>query len=1038
MVRRYRSGIALSQEGFGSDSNQSGGWISEYSRSLSLSASLYGSGYVKHYTETSFGWIPRPDGKFTPSQDFFHANRPDGRSIYWKRDGGRFTNEGEPDEWAQKIAPPSGPEYWIYYSASTSEVEQYSADGRRLISLQTHDGSRRVMNYSDGGNAFLALDDSGNATSTPIPGGKLVEVADQFGRNLRFFYDLKGRIAKVSAPDSQFVRYSYSQAGDLVRVSYPDGSSKNYLYNETGLVVYPRSPGLLTGTVDEAGGRFSTFQYDIRDRIVQSSHTGGVDQHGFAYFSTNSFISNQVRVTDPIGTSRDYYATVINGVAKSTGVSQPGGSGCGASSSAISYDANGNIASQTDFAGLKTCHANDLNRNLETARLEGLAASSSCPSDVAAAVPGAGQRKFSTQWHPFWRLEARRAEPKRITTRVYNGQPDPTNGNAIVSCAPLEAKLPDGQPIAVLCKQLEQPTTDSTGAAAFAAAADGPARTWSYTYNQYGQVLTADGPRTDVADITTYTYYPDSTANWTLGDLKSVTNALGHVWNYTQYDKAGRLLAASDPNGSAYTFTYTPRGWLKTRSVAGQTTTFDYTPWGGVARVTLPDGTFTAYTWDAAHRLTDISDSLGNATHLTLDNAGNITESSTTDPQGRVARRTRTDFDALGRPWKHYDAAGNVTETRHDAEDRLNALVDAKSRTTTYTRDSLGRVQGITNPLPSPGYSGFNYDALDQLTRFVAPNGATTTLTVDGMGNIKQELSADRGTVTATFDAAGNLLTRIDARGASTAHTYDALDRRTQTQFKNSAGTVTQTLAYTWDSAAGCANGKGRLCKLVDGAGTTTFNYDSRGNRISETRLDGGSTYTTQYTFNAADRLIAVITPTGTLLDQALDGAGRVQSQTTTQGGTTAVVASAITYDGAGAPTSLMHAGGLPQVLQRNTDGKLEASSLGNASVLMGILFGQRFIPNGGSTNFLVAMTPPQVGGTIRLCRLDCLGPNLLAEGSPVDGVRITGSIQGLPVGVHHLYAVFSPNPPFIATTSQTRRLFVGIPPNRFFEDLLP
>jgi YD repeat-containing protein len=47
-------------------------------------------------------------------------------------------------------------------------------------------------------------------------------------------------------------------------------------------------------------------------------------------------------------------------------------------------------------------------------------------------------------------------------------------------------------------------------------------RSWSYTYNSLGLVETADGPRTDVNDVTTYTYDPQ-------GRLTQVTNALGHI-----------------------------------------------------------------------------------------------------------------------------------------------------------------------------------------------------------------------------------------------------------------------------------------------------------------------------------------------------------------------------------------------------------------------------------------------------------------------------------------------------------------------------
>ncbi len=50
-------------------------------------------------------------------------------------------------------------------------------------------------------------------------------------------------------------------------------------------------------------------------------------------------------------------------------------------------------------------------------------------------------------------------------------------------------------------------------------------RTWTYTYNANGRVLTEDGPRTDVNDITTYTYYACTTGA-ECGQVSTVTNAL--------------------------------------------------------------------------------------------------------------------------------------------------------------------------------------------------------------------------------------------------------------------------------------------------------------------------------------------------------------------------------------------------------------------------------------------------------------------------------------------------------------------------------
>jgi hypothetical protein len=60
-------------------------------------------------------------------------------------------------------------------------------------------------------------------------------------------------------------------------------------------------------------------------------------------------------------------------------------------------------------------------------------------------------------------------------------------------------------------------------------------RTWTYTHNSAGQVLTADGPGADAYDVTTYTYY-SCTTGYHCGQLHTVTTAAGHVTTYSNYD----------------------------------------------------------------------------------------------------------------------------------------------------------------------------------------------------------------------------------------------------------------------------------------------------------------------------------------------------------------------------------------------------------------------------------------------------------------------------------------------------------------------
>jgi YD repeat-containing protein len=271
-------------------------------------------------------------------------------------------------------------------------------------------------------------------------------------------------------------------------------------------------------------------------------------------------------------------------------------------------------------------------------------------------------RKTSTQWHPDWRLDVKRAEPKRLTTNVYNGRPDPFNGNATASCAPSTALLPDGKAIAVLCKSVEQATSDTNGAQGFSATLQAgiPNRVQSYTYNQYGQVLTSTDARNNT---TSYVYYSDTSftgtdpnsVGHTLGDLQSMTNAAGHLTQYTQYDKSGRLLQSIDANGATTNNQYSPRGWLTQASVTSAgggtplVTSYGYDLAGQLTSVTYPGQGPITYSYDAAHRLTGITDAAGNSVSYTLDNAGNRTAEQFKDPSGVLAKSIGRAFDALNR-----------------------------------------------------------------------------------------------------------------------------------------------------------------------------------------------------------------------------------------------------------------------------------------------------------------------------------------------------------------------------------------------------
>ncbi len=428
--------------------------------------------------------------------------------------------------------------------------------------------------------------------------------------------------------------------GNLIQVVYPSKHLKRYFYGESLLTGGIFLPWALTGVVDENEVRLASYRYDNSGRVVESQWWIDREQVLPADRSTVHYGESAATVTNGLGGVSHYSFSSIGRKVLLASQSQPGGAGCGPASSAITYDANANVDSRTDFSGHKTCYAYNLTRNLETKRVEGLGSSTACSTALAGPPVADTTRVITTDWHPDWRLETRRAEPKRITTWVYNGY------GAV--CAPADA-LVDGKPIAVVCSKTEQATTDETGTLGFAGAASGSARTWTYTYNYWGQMLTSNGPRSDVVDTTTYEYYPDTQPNWTLGDLKQTTNAAGHITRFTQYNRHGQVLQRIDANGLISNYTYDLRQRLTSITTGDEQTRYDYDPVGNLKKVTLPDGGFIAYTYDAAHRLIQVDDHKGNKVVYTLDAMGNRINEKATDPSGALVRNLSRAMDALNR-----------------------------------------------------------------------------------------------------------------------------------------------------------------------------------------------------------------------------------------------------------------------------------------------------------------------------------------------------------------------------------------------------
>jgi len=423
---------------------------------------------------------------------------------------------------------------------------------------------------------------------------------------------------------------------------------------------------------DELGVVYAKFAYGENGRATSTELVGGVERYSVQYtvppsvdvyevYDSAENVVYRYHVSVPpqgvvLQTPRGpegvaMSSVVVAGKNYLSGQAQPAGSGCAASTSAQVFDQQGDLASRDDFNQIRTCYVHDSTRHLETGRVEGLSNTTVCDTvtGAGAALP-AGSRKVSTVWHPHWRLPVRRADPGKLTEWVYNGQTDPRD-NSIVACAPTNAKLLDNKPIAVLCRKIERATQDADGHLGFSAplqpgVADRETR---WTYNESGQVLTEDGPRTDVADVTTYEYYLDPTDDYARGDLKQVTDELGNWTRYLRYNRFGQVLESVDANGRTTVLTYDERQRLLTSTVGGRQTTYQYDAVGQLTKLIRPDGSWLGFDYDDAHRLKVRHDLPGNRLEYQLDPLGNRTAETLKDAAGHAKRSLSRDPDALGR-----------------------------------------------------------------------------------------------------------------------------------------------------------------------------------------------------------------------------------------------------------------------------------------------------------------------------------------------------------------------------------------------------
>ncbi|MBT2748296.1 MULTISPECIES: RHS repeat-associated core domain-containing protein [unclassified Lysobacter] len=674
-----------------------------------------------------------------------------------------------------------------------------------------------------------------------------IERAEYLGRSVKYVYEHTDteRLHKVSAalmPDGRLITYEYTADGNLDRVA--DDSGELFKYG------YKAGTSLITSIL-ESGEHPRGYQYDDLRRLIGS--TNGPAQYGYAYQPTQTtvtFPSGRVEVTDfePELSRRPVREETVGGLVTST---------------AYTYSGPYDIVTETDNAGLTTIRK--YNSNSET---------------VQTLLNNAVLRTILTTYEPGT------SRPTRIQandgTSNLTAQTDYTYNTRrqLTSVVRKDAKT------------AEQRTTTLT----YCEDADltAPASTCA----TLGALKSVDGPRTDVADTTGYDYFvsdapgcavPGGNCSYRKGDLWKINFPMGQTQEYLAYDGGGRTLGSKDSNGVVTNSEYDPRGRLAAQKIRGandsvktddRITRFEYTPSGSVKQITLPDGTYTRFTYDAALRLTDITDNLGDVIHYTLDNAGNRKQEDVKAGGTTVRRTLSRAFNALGQLEVLKDASQNATSFRYDLGGNPDRTTDALGRMTDQTYDGLGRLKKTLQDVGGLAVeTKLEYDPFDRLAGVVDPKGLSTAYVYNGFGDQTKLTSPDTGVTDYTYNAAGLLATKKDANDtAAHTYTYDALGRPKTVSY----GSGSADVEYVYDTVnpactAGETFASGRVTAMRTDGTELLYCYDRFGQIVRKTQTLAGKSFTLRHAYTSTGQLKNLTYPDGTVVDYVRDARARIK-----------------------------------------------------------------------------------------------------------------------------------------------------------------
>ena len=407
--------------------------------------------------------------------------------------------------------------------------------------------------------------------------GLLLSITEPYGEELIYSYNDELQLTRVDKNTGESLTFSYKSSGLLDEVVTPNGMTISYSHIQSGpnfgqlIFVDYEGAGLtgqhrrqysymgnyrLTRITDENGDRYANWEYEVNRDAARLSYHGN-HQERFEILSSTESEVDGVKYKDVVTKNANDKQTtykfqrfgekwqIIDVQGHQAGT-------CLAANQTTTYDSLGYVNTTTDWQG----NVMDYDYDDEGRVLK-----------VVSGKGGANEQTTTMTWDTNLNL------------------PDVTTTDTTITDNDYDARG----------RLIQTRVTDRI---------TGEVRTSSISYTDFAnglmKTMTVDGPRADVNDVVTTEYNA-------AGHMIKITNALGHITQFSDYNGRGQAQTITHADGRVDKLTYHIRGWLLKREndFYGQkrTSTFIYDKVGQIKSQNI-QGVQTSFEYDDAHRLT--------------------------------------------------------------------------------------------------------------------------------------------------------------------------------------------------------------------------------------------------------------------------------------------------------------------------------------------------------------------------------------------------------------------------------------------------